>query len=329
MSRRGFTIVELLVVLLIIAVLVALLLPAVLAARAAARRTQCANHFKQVALACLGHAEAKRDRLPAFAGPIKPNDRDSQIAWRITLLPFLEGGNQYRAYFNAEPGEGGGLNDWLERVGELSVPAYRCPAAPGHPGRLQDGPLTFVDEKGDPLPLGYPRDQTAILRAIVPSDDPRLPAILPGAWWGTALSSELTLEQLQAGMQRPARLADIDDGLSNTILLAEQSGLPEASGIFRMPNIYLGGVLPPGNSGERFCNCTGMWIESDLGFTVAATQAHGGPLVQAVNDSNCGALYGFHSGGINSARCDGSVQFLADSIDDRTLAALLVRDDGR
>ena len=147
----------------------------------------------------------------------------------------------------------------------------------------------------------------------------------PGAWWGTALASELTLEQLQAGMQWPARLADVDDGLSNTVLLAEQAGLPEAAGIFRMPNIYLGGPLAPGNSAERFCNCTGMWIEADLQFTVAATQPFGGPLVQAVNDSNCGAIYGFHAGGVNTAHCDGSVHFLADSTDVRVLAVLLVR----
>lgn len=217
-------------------------------------------------------------------------------------------------------------------VGGLSFHCDESNNSPPHEATgtaHQAANIKFLDEKGDPLPLGYPRDQTAILRAIVPSDDPRLPAILPGAWWGTALASELTLEQLQAGMQRPARLADIDDGLSNTILLAEQSGLPEAAGVLRMPAIFLGGVLPTANSAERFCNCTGMWIESDLGFTVAATQAHGGPLVQAVNDSNCGALYGFHPGGINTAHCDGSVHFLSDATDDRTLAALLVRDDGR
>ena len=59
--RTGFTLVELLVVIAIIARLVALLLPAVQAAREAARRSQCVNRFRQVAIAALNFAATNRD----------------------------------------------------------------------------------------------------------------------------------------------------------------------------------------------------------------------------------------------------------------------------
>src|SRR5436189_6325880 len=89
--RNGFTLVELLVVIAIIGVLVALLLPAVQAAREAARRGQCQNHLRQVALAAHGYHDTML-RLPA--GWCAPH-----VATAIcSLLPYLEQGNRANTF---------------------------------------------------------------------------------------------------------------------------------------------------------------------------------------------------------------------------------------
>ena len=93
--RSGFTLVELLVVIAIIGVLVALLLPAVQAAREAARRSQCSNNLKQIAIGMHNHHDVHL-ALPAGMGP----SGCCWGTWQVLILQFVEQGNVFDLYQN-------------------------------------------------------------------------------------------------------------------------------------------------------------------------------------------------------------------------------------
>src|SRR5438270_417063 len=103
MSRavhRGFTLIELLVVVAIIGVLVGMLLPAVQKVREAASRAQCANHLKQIGIAChnyhdtYGYFPPGGSELPGDSAA--PADRRDLWSWAYHVLPFVEHDNLWK-----------------------------------------------------------------------------------------------------------------------------------------------------------------------------------------------------------------------------------------
>jgi len=131
-ARRAFTLVELLVVIAIIGILVALLLPAVQAARESARRTQCTNNLKQLALGAHNHHDTYK-KLPnggehwsiapeynASGSPLI--NEDQRAGWGFQVLPFIEqqivweGGNKPTV-----------AEKQIQAMGAV-IPAFFCPS---------------------------------------------------------------------------------------------------------------------------------------------------------------------------------------------------------
>jgi len=122
---------------------IALLLPAVQAAREAARRSQCSNNLKQLALAMHNYHDVYQCFPPAY---IADEDGRPMHSWRVLILPFVESSALYEQYNFDEPWDSPGnlaLADLMPQV-------YRCPSdSPSLPSETSYamivGPGTMFD----------------------------------------------------------------------------------------------------------------------------------------------------------------------------------------
>ena len=136
-GKRGFTLVELLVVITIIGILIAILLPAVQAAREAARRMQCANHLKQIGIALHNYATVNSTFPPSYCGAIVGGQNNGSWSIHGRLLPFIEQGNAY-SRVKLDVAWDNPVN-WETGVPTMRIATYLCPSDVNDRVRIKNG----------------------------------------------------------------------------------------------------------------------------------------------------------------------------------------------
>ncbi len=296
---RGFTLIELLVVIAIIGVLIALLLPAVQAAREAARRTQCTNNLKQLALASLtyesthgslppGHLSQRRHDLSGWAlGPSQ----------NLFIASFLEQGAAYAAYnFDIDAHAPSNVT-----VAGIGLATLWCPSDP----TVSEG-LPLIDQ--DIIPeKQYPYRPDGAIHQFTSYFGVR------GMFWQGAFPLDPLHRCYQSRNRNgtgaiinglAVRLAEIKDGTSNTLLFGER-----AMGLLDGSDLETRVRFPDWQSGYHASSGINAM------YPINAHRSLGGFIQQGWFWVPLYGASSFHPGGSNFALCDGSVRFLKESIE--------------
>lgn len=320
--RQGFTLVELLVVIAIIGVLIALLLPAVQQAREAARRAQCVNHQKQLGLA-LHNYESTYTVFPH--GYLFDNDSSThkRDCWFFGTLPFLEQSALYEAY-KAETTQTY-VHQMPVAIRGVVVESLTCPSDPNSPGFGGGGSSTnFQGNYAVSSGIGNWRTDTSVT-------PPRITII------DNSMVNRGSIDVGDTGgmfyYKSRTRFRDCTDGTSNTLLASEGIVRTNVSAsTWGSIGAYWGAgqhggyafsVSEPPNTSiaDRPYSCK-LLVQPGApnGAPCENGQADG-------YDERWNYARSYHPGGVNTVLLDGSVRFVADTVDRQLWMKLGLKDD--
>lgn len=320
--RKGFTLVELLVVIAIIGILVGLLLPAVQAAREAARRMQCSNNLKQLGLAMHTHHDSQR-KLPSVHA-----SGCCWGTWMIPVFPYVEQTNVYNLYQNY--GGSDTVNTQFPSQSASGVfPRYGT--APNNtnvsskrygvftcPSDIPNAPISGLTSHNYAVMTGNGSSYPGLVNGPTP-----LPT---GYVLGAGMFDPRNQENVTPVTNPPVKFANknkfgnVSDGLSNTVMVVEilQGSGTDLRG-FTWWGIVAGAssyYAPNSKSPDRISqNCTNEPARNlpcvvGTSFYVMTARSR-------------------HTGGVQAALGDGSVQFFSEGIDPNTWMKLGTASDGQ
>ncbi len=286
--RTGFTLIELLVVIAIIAVLIGMLVPAVQKVRESAARMQCANNLKQIGVALHSYHSRMKCFPPGYTDSNTNPNSDASFdvgpgwGWASYLLNDLEqSAVQSRINFSQNVG--------VNSVCQTALPVFICPSDAYLP--------TFTV---------YNTSIVVAQGNYVASNGVRETSFFQGNNNGAFLRN------------KNFRVADITDGLSNTLFIGERNtGHSKTTWTGAVP----GGLVTADQSPNPIANAE---------YASALVLAHGSS-VHLPNDLSvwdADIFYSKHSAGVNFLLGDGSVRIITSTISGSVYENLLGRNDG-
>jgi prepilin-type N-terminal cleavage/methylation domain-containing protein/prepilin-type processing-associated H-X9-DG protein len=300
---HGFTLVELLVVIAIIGVLVALLLPAIQAAREAARRSSCVNNLKQIGVALSNHESAYQEFPEGISRPASGNR--ANWGWASHLLPYLEQQELYD-----------GLDVQANNLRDSFVAA---PNPDAYVALLRTRIVSYLCPSDDPPLLNRSTNQRKLTGVSYPDpeeDQPNQTAVATASYVGNSgwTRPDWTKYHTTPGpyaargvllFNHAVQISEISDGTSKTIAAGERHweySLDANADLSRVVQgaIWVGGPRTDFGGGTTYISTYATLCDAYF--------AQNG-LIQQDRAYSSG-----HPGGCNYVFADGSVHFIADTI---------------